>query len=71
MGVKIATAMGLLLSLVAGSLVVAELSTLQDTGEGLTGAVGTLYESLSPLVLILTAVGGITLVASMFAWIRS
>ena len=67
---RIASAMGLLVALVGGFLAVAELSTLQDRGETLTGAVGTLYESISPLVLILLALGAIAMVGGMFTWLR-
>ena len=66
---RVASLLGLLVSLVAGFLVLAQMDVLQDSGEGLSGSLGTFYESLSGIVLILMAAIGVFGILGMVAWI--
>ena len=60
-------ALGLILSIPAGVLAVAQLDTLQDTGEAEAGALAIFFQSFTPLVLILVGVVGVLALASVFA----
>ncbi len=57
------------MSIVAGYLVLAQIDVLQDSGEGLTGNLGTFYESLSGITIILIAGVGIFGVLGIVAWV--
>ena len=54
---------GLLVTIAVGTLTVGELLTLQDIGQALPGATGTLFSSLTPIFLLffvgVVGVGGL------------
>ena len=68
---RIAAALGLLLTIGIGVLTLAEVSTLQPSGEALSGAVGKLYgraHLMALIVVMFVAIG--TLSAIMVAAFR-
>lgn len=64
-----AAALGLVLAFVFGMLAVGEVLTMQATGEAVGGNIGTFFESVGPLFLIIVAtvvgIGAIMTVASI------
>lgn len=69
MATRVATLLGFLVAIVGGFLALAQLDVLQTAGEAQSGAIGTFFESVVGLTVIVLAVAAIGSIVGVTLWL--